>query len=479
MADKSKGLGIFVLVMLITGSIDSIRNLPTAALFGTSLIFFFVLATVVFLLPVSLVSAELSSTWTKHGGIYNWVKLAFGDKVGFLAIWLQWINTMVWYPSILSFVAGTAAFLVDPKLAENKLYLIGIILASFWGMTLVNLKGIKTSAWFASVCAMIGMALPMVFIVVLAVVWVVMGHPMQLHLTVGNLMPSFGHSQSWISLTAIVTAFLGMELATVHVRNVEKPQRTFPLVILVSAFIILITMLLGSLAIAIVLPADQIQLVEGVMQAMTSFLAAYHIAWMIPIVAVMLVVGSLGEMINWMISPAKGLLQAARDGYLPTFFTKENKHGVASRVLLMQAILVSLVCLAFLLMPSVNASYWLLTDLSTQLYVLMYVFMFAAALYLRYKFPGKKRPFAIPGGKVGIWVLCVLGIIGCGITLTVGFIPPAGIVTGSTLHYVSVFGGGMLLMIIPGLLAVARKAWLAKSSGPSSVASREMVENGE
>ena len=87
----------------MTGSIDSIRNLPTTALFGPSLIFFFILGAIFFLLPTGLISAELSSTWPDKGGIYQWTKMAFGEKTGVVAIWLQWINTMVWYPTIFVF----------------------------------------------------------------------------------------------------------------------------------------------------------------------------------------------------------------------------------------------------------------------------------------------------------------------------------------------------------------------------------------
>src|SRR3990167_768624 len=111
---------LFSLVMLVVAAIDSIRNLPATALFGSSLIFFFLVSALFFLIPVSLVSAEFSSRFPNHGGVFHWIRHAFGEKIGMLAIWLQWINTMVWYPTILSFIAGTGAYLIDPKLAENR-----------------------------------------------------------------------------------------------------------------------------------------------------------------------------------------------------------------------------------------------------------------------------------------------------------------------------------------------------------------------
>src|SRR6202044_890277 len=110
---KINKLGTFALTLLITGAIDSIRNLPASALFGSSLIFFFIFSAIAFLLPTALVSAELAANGNE-GGIYQWARLAFGERIGFLAVWLQWINNLVWFPTILSFIAGTAAYLLDP-----------------------------------------------------------------------------------------------------------------------------------------------------------------------------------------------------------------------------------------------------------------------------------------------------------------------------------------------------------------------------
>lgn len=447
---------LFALVMLITGSIDSIRNLPVSALFGSELVFFFLLGALVFLIPVALVSAELSSTFAAaEGGIYGWVRLAFGDSVAFLAIWLQWINTMVWYPTILSFIAATAAFLVDPELASNKWYLLTVILATFWSLTFINLRGLRTSANFASVCAIMGMLIPMAFIISLAVSWWMGGHPLQIKMDFEHLIPHFSETKSWSSLTAIMTSYLGMELAAVHVNEVDHPRRTFPLALLISVFLIMTTMIMGSLAIAFVLPRDQINLVEGVMQTFQQFLSSYHLSGLLPVVAIMLLIGSLGGMVNWIISPAKGLSLAAHHQFLPASFAQENEHGVPSRVLILQAILVSLFTTSYFLVPSVNTAYWLLTDLSTELYMLMYVLMFLAGLRLRYKFKEVERPFEIPGKIFGMWLACGLGLLGCVCTIIVGFVSPDNLPMNMGWDYSTLFGAGMTALLVPAIGFIA------------------------
>ena len=458
-------LSTFTLAMLITGTVDSIRNLPASALFGSTLIFFFLFSAVVFLLPAALVSAELSANMPEEGGIYHWVRAAFGEKIGFLAIWLQWISNIFWFPTIFSFVAGTATYFISPELAQNKVYLVSAILTILWTLTWVNLKGIHVAAKFTSICTIIGLIVPMGLIITLGIIWIALGNPLQVHLTASNMLPHLQHSENWIALTAIMTAFCGMELATVHIREVRNPQKAFPRALLLSVILILSTMIFGSLAIAFVLPQNDINLVNGVMQTFNYFLAAYHLSWMMPILTLMLIIGSMGGIISWLISPVKGLLHAAQQDYLPLFLRRENSQGVPQNLLIGQSILVTLVCLSFLMMPSVNGSYWLLTALSTQLYMLMYLMMFVAALVLRYKSYQNKAlgkltatGFMIPGGRFGIWLTCLLGLFGCLTTLIVGFFPPGNINVGSALHYEMMFAGGLILMIAPVSLAYLYKS---------------------
>ena len=132
-------------------------------------------------------------------------------------------------------------------------------------------------------------------------------------------------------------------------------------------------------------------------------------------------------------------------------FAKENKNGVASHVLITQAILVSFICLAFLLIPTVNGSYWLLTDLSTELYVMMYVLIFLSALVIHYKYRHDTKGFSIPGNQLGIWTTCIAGLFGCIVTIIVGFFPPTGINVGGAIHYEILFSGGVIVLLLPTL----------------------------
>ena len=458
MDHKKHVLTIFSLTMITVGSVDSIRNLPATALFGSQLIAFFILGALFFLLPTALVSAELASGWAKQGGIYIWVKEAFGKQMGFLAIWLQWIENVIWYPTILSFVAGTIGYLIEPSLASNSYFLWFIIVSSFWSATAVNLRGMNASSWLSSICTLFGLLLPMSLIIALGAVWIFGMNPIQIKFDLPSILPHFQDRSIWVSLTAIILSFCGIEIATVHANDVDDPQRAFPKALIYSVCIILSTLILGSLAIAVVLPQQDINLVAGIMQAFDAFFSRYHLTWMMPVMALMLVMGGFGGVSNWIIAPTKGLLVAAQDDNLPPIFQRINQHGAPVTMLIGQAVIVTILSSLFLFMPSVNGSYWFLTALAAQLYMLMYLLMFLSAIKLRIQAPDHPRAFQIPGGMVGMLIVAGVGIIGVLTTLVVSFMPPDGINVGIVSRYEVSLILSLLLMCSPPFVS----NWLQK-----------------
>lgn len=464
MSNKKHALTVFSLTMITVGSVDSIRNLPTTALFGSQLISFFILGALFFLIPAALVSAELASGWARQGGIYVWVKEAFGKKTGFLAIWLQWIENVIWYPTILSFVAGSVGYLINPNLTQNPHFLWLVIVSSFWGATLVNLRGMRSSALFSNICAIAGLLLPMALIIGLGAAWVLGSNPTQIEFTASSIMPRWGDHNMWVSLTGIMMSFCGIEIATVHANDVNNPQKAFPRALIFSVLIILSTLILGSLAIAVVMPQNDINLVSGIMQAFDAFFARYHLSQVMPAIAVMLVLGGLGGVSNWIIAPTKGLLVAAEDGNMPQRFQKTNEQGAPVFMLIAQAVIVTILSSLFLFMPSVNGSYWFLTALAAQLYMLMYLLMFLAAIKLRISQPDTPRAFKVPGGLPGLIFVAGVGIIGTLVTLFVSFIPPGGINVGNINSYEMSLIGGLVLMCLPPFISARRKQQVEKAS---------------
>lgn len=456
-------LSVFTLAMMNLAVICSLRGLPMMAEEGFSLVFYYLLTVLVFLIPVSLVSAELATAWPPHGpgGVYIWVREAFGERWGFFAIWLQWIQNVIWFPTVLSFIAGTIAYVFDPRLADNKIYMVVVILFTYWAGTLANFRGMKTSGSISSACVIGGVFFPGILIIVLGVVWLAGGNVSQITFSANTLFPDLSDVGNIVFLAGAFLIFAGMEVSAVHASSVRDQKRDFPRAIFLSAGIAVLVLILGSLAIAIVVPQKEISLVAGIMEAFRLILLKYHMGWMVPIIALLVAFGSIGELTTWIVGPSKGLYTTAIDGNLPPFLQHMNKHGVATHILVAQGLVVTVLSFVFLLMPSVSSSYWILSALCVTLYLIMYVFLYASAVRLRYTQPHVHRGYRVPLGNFGMWITGVTGIAGALFAITVSFFPPSQLETGSTLFYVLFLVVGLFLMSsIPLLIYHFKKpAW--------------------
>lgn len=418
-------LGIFVLATLNLAVITSLRNMPLVARYGLSSVSYYLIAALVFIFPTALVSAELATGWPKAGGVYIWVREAFGEKWGLFAVWLQWLHNLPWYPAMLAFVGTLVAYAVNsPGLIESKNYTLSAILVGFWGITLFNFFGVKTSGWFSSLCVIIGAILPGTFLITLGVSWMIRGMPTEIAFTWSETLPQLSQFSNIGFLAATFLAFAGLEVTAVHAKDVKEPRKNFPRAIFLSAIFSLILFVLGSLSIAIVLPQNEISLVAGIMEAFAKILAIYKISGLVPWVAFLIACGAVGELNAWVLGLAKGLFITARHGSLPPIFQKVNSHNTPTNLLIFQAIIVSVSAVVFYFIDGLSSAYWVLMNLSAQLYLAMYFVMFLAALRLRYSKPNVVRKYRVSEGNLGMWIVCMVGCFAALFAIVMGFIPP-------------------------------------------------------
>jgi len=443
---KSKHtLTVFGLVMTNVIAIDSLRSLPLSAVYGTSLIFYYLIAAVAFFLPSAFVAAELATGWPETGGIYVWTREAFGKKIGFMTIFLQWFYNVCWYPTIMALIAATIAYLINPELVNNKIYMFCIILVLFWAATYLNCRGMRTSNFLSTFGAIVGTLTPMAFIIILALVWILNKHPMAISFKLHDFLPNLSSFQNLTLLTAMLYGLVGMEMSAAHAREVKNPQKDYPKAMIWSTVIILFSMVFGSLAVAIVVPPEKLNIVSGLLEAFRLFFIKFNLQGLMPLVACLIIIGALGGVAAWILSPSKGLLVASQDGSLPKALSQTGKHGAPVRILLIQGLIFTVLSSLFIFMPSVSSTFWVLSDITALLSLIVYILMFSAALVLRYKFPEVQRSFKVPGGIFGLWFFCLLGLASCIFTLIVGFLPPSQIAVGNIWVYEIILISGVLL----------------------------------
>jgi len=466
-SSNKRVLSVFSLVMINVIAVDSLRTLPISATLGFSLVSYYAFAAIAFFIPVALVAAELATAYPSTGGIYIWVREAFGRRMAFMTIWLQWIYNVVWYPTIMAFVVTTLAYLFDPNLANHKGYLLTTMIGLFWIFTLLNCFGMKISGLVSMLGACFGTILPMLLVTCLGFIWVFQGRPIAADIT-ASWLPDFRAVGNLPLFSAVLFGLLGMEMSAVHAEEVKNPQRDYPRALLYSTLIIFSTLVLGSLAIVVIVPSNTLNMVSGLIDAYAIFFEAYHMAWLTPVVAILIVLGAVSSISAWIIGPTKGLLVAAHDGCIPKSFTKTNKHGTPTTILVTQAIIFTLLTCIFVLFKTINAAYWMLSAMCAQMALLVYVFMFAAVIKLRYSKPNHRGSYRIPGGLAGIWFVAGTGLICCTLTILIGFIPPAEVTIKNVALFERFLVGGLIIFTLaPWVITKKEKASKSTSPTPS------------
>lgn len=451
---KSKSprvLGVFTLSMISVSAIIALRNLPTFAKNGFSIVLILALAAILFFIPVALACAELASAWPKNGGVYAWVKEAFGDRAGALAVWLEWIESVVWLPTVLSFIASSIAYVINPELVANRYYMLAVMISVLWSGTCLNFLGTQTSSWVSTFGIIAGSLIPGIAIIGLGGFWLTTGQPVHIEFNTQSFFTHFNFS-SLAYFTAVALGFAGIEVAAFYVQDTKDPKRTFPRATFISAITIIAIYVLGALAIAVVIPANEMNLSAGMMQAMSKFFTFLHLPWIIPLFALLSVVGGLALLNTWILGPSKGLLTSALHGDLPKFTRYTNKRGSPVAILLSQAIIGTLLVSLNLFIPTINHFYWIFQTQAAQLILLMYLMIFFSVIKLRYSQPDTPRLYQIPGGKIGLWLIAGTGSLFCVVAFLVGFIPPAEYQFIPAKTYALILAGGILLFCSPLLI---------------------------
>jgi putative glutamate/gamma-aminobutyrate antiporter len=422
----------------------------------------------VFLIPTAMVAAELAAMYaSKQGGVFRWVGEAYGPRVGFLAIWLQWIQSTIWYPTVLTFGAVSIAFIgtdttADAALASNRVFTLVVVLAIYWIATFIALRGLdwvgKVSKWGG----IIGTIVPAALLILLAIIYLAKGGHSNLD-THTRFFPDLSNFSNLVLASSIFLFYAGMEMMGIHVMEVDNPKRNYPRAIIIGSLVTVAIFILGTFALAVVVPAKDMSLTQTLLIGFDNYLSFLHMSWLGSVVAIALVFGVLAGVLTWVSGPSKGIFTVGRAGYLPPFFQKTNSRGVQRNILLVQGVIVTILGMLFVVMPSVQSFYQILSQLTVLLYLIMYMLMFSSAIVLRYKRPNLERPFRLGRGNGLMWILGGLGFAGSLLAFVLSFIPPSQIAVGSKTVWFSVLiVGSLIVVVIPFIIYAMRKpSWKA------------------
>ena len=461
--NKAFKLSVMTLAIMNITAVVSLRGLPAEAIYGPSSAFYYLFAAIVFLIPTAMVAAELAAMFSdKQGGVFRWVGEAFGARTGFLAIWLQWIESTIWYPTVLTFGAVSLAFIgfndsADAVLASNKVFTLIVVLAIYWIATFISMKGLGWVGKISKIGGMVGTIIPAALLIVLGIIYISTGGHNYMDMSQG-FFPDLTKMDNLVLASSIFLFYAGMEMMGVHVMDVNNPSKNYPKAIIIGSLATVCIFVLGTFALGFIIPAKDINLTQSLLIGFDNYFRHFHISWAGPVIAVALMFGVLASVLTWVSGPSKGIFSVGKAGYLPPFFQKTNSQGVQRNILLVQGGIVTLLAMLFVVMPSVQSFYQILSQLTILLYLIMYMLMFAAAIRLRYKMKDTPRPFRLGKGNALMWIIGCVGFCGSLLAFVLSFIPPGQIATGSSTVWYSVLIIGCLVMVvIPYIIYAMRK----------------------
>lgn len=450
-------MGLWDVLLFNIAAVLGPRWIAAAAHNGTSSISLWILAAVFFFVPTALIVTELSTRFPAEGGLYVWSKEAFGEFHGFIAGWTYWIYTVFYFPGLLLASASMSAYVGGAgasHLAQSKLFLtIGslvLLSVAVW----LNIIGLNVGKWLQNAGG-IGTYIPLLILVaVAALAW--RTHGSQAHFTWSNILPDW----NWNTVNfwpQIAFAFTGLELVSAMSEEVKNPHQTFPRAILGSGLMIAFIYIIGTVAVLSLIPNLQVDPKSGVFQALTYGSGVLKIGIIGILGALLVTVGNAGGVGSTVAGIARVPFVVGIDRYLPAAFGKVHPRWRTPYVsILVQAVISGIILLLIQINESASSAYQILVDSATILYFIPFIYMYAAVIKLAGRKDRKenKQAVLIPGGRVGVWIAGMLGLLVVAGGIALSLIPP-GESTNKFIFEAKLVGGTVLAILI-GLALYAR-----------------------
>lgn len=442
-----RALGFRDVVSFYVVAIVGLRWIATAAAVGPSAIVLWLVALATFFLPLAFAVIELSSRHPEEGGIYAWTRRAFGDFAGFLTGWMYWASNLVYMPGLLYFSAASALFVVGERgrgLAQNPAYFLTWALGGMALALILNLVGLRVGKWLSNAGA-IGTWVPAAALVGLGAV-AAMKFGSASSFSLGALVPSAGFRDVAFWST-VAFAFAGFEAASLMGEEIVDARRTVPRAIVVAGVIIAAIYILGTIAILVALPREQVTGLAGIPEAVDRVASRLGAGAIMPVVALLLALGGLGGTSAWLGSTARLPFVAGLDRFLPAAFGRLHpRWGTPHVSLWTQAVAAAAIAVLGQAGSGVKAAYDALVSMGVIVYFVPYLLLFGAWMRVQ-KEPAGEGVVRLPGGRPAVYALATLGMATTLASIGFALVPPAD-APHPAWAALKVAGGSLLLTLL-------------------------------
>jgi len=449
---KKKVFGLFSMVLFAVTAILVGDTIGSSAAMGVQGITFWIILAVLFFIPYGFATAELGAAWPDDGGIYVWVREAFGPMWGTVTAWLYWVNVALWAPSVFVLFANTMETAFNLKV--NMWVEMGIVIVLIWVMVLIGIIPLKFSKWVPNASAVVKIVIFLLLGVAgVAVLFTSKGAANSFALK--NFIPKMS-LDNLTYLPVVIYSFMGFELMSSVGDSIQNPKKDVPKMILLSGVTILFVYVFATFGVLATTPVGKINITTGIVDALLPVFKAVlgSAARPVFVVAALCVMFTfIGNMVTWSIGSNESLAATGMDATAPGIFGHRNARWDTPdyAFILMGVIATVTTVLTYVLLNQANGAFWVIFVLSSVVFLLPYLLMFPALIKLRSKFPDHPRPYKVPWGNFGLWLWTILSELGVLFTLALFFLAPDPTIP-SGVYYGVVIGASIVSIAVGFIL---------------------------
>ena len=387
MENKTKKFRLFDAVLAAVCIVLVVESAAPAAAIGNSQFFWWIFLLIGFFLPYAMISAELGTAYEDEGGIFDWIKRAFGAKWGSRAAWYYYINFPLWMGSLAVLFTDVIGSVF--KLQLGTFSSIVWQLVFIWAVVTVSCFKISDSKWILNIAA-IFKAVLMLAIGILGI-YASITRGSANDFSPATFVPGLNiHS-------LIIFNFLGFEVVTTFASEMQNPGKEIPRAIILGGIFIAAFYILAAFGISVAVPAKELTASSGLIDSF-MLLTGKTGGFLITIFGLMFLYTLAANLISWSLGVNYVACYAAQQGALPSALGRTDKNDMPIGANIINGIIASLIVLVAPLIPSEDV-FWSFFALNMVTLLMSYILMFPAFLKLRRTDPKAKRPFKINGGE--------------------------------------------------------------------------------
>jgi glutamate:GABA antiporter len=436
-----RSLGRWDLIALFVVAVFNLNVVPSIAANGGVTVWLWLISLILFFWPQGIAVIELAHRYPGEGGVYLWAKEVFGDFHGFLSGWCYWTNNMMYVPTVMLYFVGVSVFVLGPghaALAENKVFTVVASVTLMALLVILNIVGLGVGKWINNLGG-IGTGIAAAVLIGLGIIvfarfgTTVTAADFQIPPNPRFVLNSFG---------VICFGLVGLELASVMGDEIKDPQKTLPGAVAWGGILSGVMYIATTLTLLIAVSKNDINVLQGIVQAVSHMAGRVHADWIVAPFALMLSISIAGIGSAWLAGSARIPFVAGLDSYMPSWLGKTHpRFATPYAALIVQGVVSMILVLVNSVGSGVQETFQRLLSLAVVLQLVPFLYMFGALLKIaaspRFERGLYSKTTLLLSGTSGL-ITTVLGIV-------LAFFPAQQI--KSLLSYETWMFGGTLFFI--------------------------------